>query len=186
MPRRPPQPIRTTSRRACAQVVRIARAGWLKARELRGHGLADDDTAGAANEGHHGGIRSRTMSGVNREPLGWEIGRVVDVLDADRQATQRQGRQPLSALARSLDIQRHERADLGVALGDGIGTTSMTARGECASFDLPDKLERGLASRFPVKPRNDAIGQATGARHDRERGRGRDRPGDRIGLDPLD
>ena len=131
--------------------MRIARAGWLKARELRGHGLADDHAASTANECHHGGIRSRTMSGVNRRAiLGWEIGRVVDVLDADRQATQRQGRQPLSALTRSLDIERHERADLGVALGDGIGTTIYdSARSECASFDLPDKLKRGQHHDFP-------------------------------------
>ena len=91
------------------------------------------------------------MSGIDRRAiLGWEIGRVVDVLDADREASQRQGRQLISALARSLDIERHERADLGLALGDRIGTkVDDRARGERANLDLPDELERGQHHGFP-------------------------------------
>src|SRR5712672_949715 len=131
--------------------MRIARAGRLKASELGGHGFADDHAAGAANERHHGGIRLRAMSGVDRRAiLGWQIGGVVDVLDADRQPSQRQRLQPISALARRLDIERHERADLAVALGDSIGTTiDDGARRERASLYLPDKLESGQHHDFP-------------------------------------
>src|SRR5262252_9645642 len=132
-------------------VVRIARTGRLQTGKLCSDGLAEDHAAGAANERHHGGVCFWTVSGVNRRAvLGWEIGGVVYVLDAYGKPAQRQGRQPISALARRLNVERHERADLGLALCDHIGTmVNDRARGERASLDLPDQLERGQHHDFP-------------------------------------
>src|SRR5262245_35956535 len=122
----------------------IARARGFETREFGAYGLADKDAAGAPSERDHRGVGLGTMPGIDRGAVfGREIGGVIDVLDADRQAAQRQRCAGVGARAGGLDIKRHERADLGLALGDSVGTKIHDrARGEGAGFDLPGKLER--------------------------------------------
>src|SRR5262249_34975699 len=126
------------------EVMWIARAPWLKTCEFGGHGLAEEDAAGAPNQRYHCGVSLGTMSGIDGGAVfGREIGGVVDVLDADWQAAQRQRRAGVGACAGGLDIERHERADLGFAPGDGVGAEIHDrARRERAGLDLAGKLQR--------------------------------------------
>ncbi len=62
----------------------IAGLGRLHVRELGGHGLAEQQPAGAADLRDQGRIGSRAVAGVDRRAVfGGEIHRIEDVLDAD-------------------------------------------------------------------------------------------------------
>ena len=82
-----------------SRVVRIARLARRIGGEFRGHGLAHDHRAGAAQQSHHCRIAIRQASGVqHRAILGGHVGGVDDVLDAHRHAVQRARRESCGAL----------------------------------------------------------------------------------------
>ena len=92
------------------EIVRVTRLAGLLVRELGGHGLAEDGGAGAAQHGHGRGVGGRPVALVGgRAVFGRHVGGVVDVLQAHRQAAQRQRAQRfafLRAKARALSISR--------------------------------------------------------------------------------
>ena len=71
---------------------------------------------------------------------------------ADRQAAQRLALQPFGAggLARAVEIERDEGADLGLALGDGVGAKFDRQRGrQFAAFEAAGEVERGQHQAVP-------------------------------------
>src|SRR6266545_6021117 len=86
------------------------------------------------------------MAGVDRRTIfGREIGGVVDVLDADRQAAERQLRQPraLGQSPRRIDVEHDEGANLRLAFRDRLGAeVDDRARGERAGLDAAGEIER--------------------------------------------
>ena len=126
---------RRRSRRGAAGrarvVVRVARRAGMVIRELGGHRLADDDRAGRAQLGDHGGVVPRPAAAADRRA---EFGRVIrgidDVLDRDRDAVQRPDRVALRAALverarlreRVLAVEMDERLDLAVEGFDAVET----------------------------------------------------------------
>src|SRR5262249_53379737 len=71
-------------------VVRFARRTGMIIGELGRHRLADDDRAGGAQLGDHGGVvRGRATRRERRSEFGRVVRGVDDVLDRDRNAVQR-------------------------------------------------------------------------------------------------
>ena len=118
---------RRRSRRGAAGrarvVMRVARRAGMVIGELGGHRLADDDGAGRAQLGHHGGVVARPAATADRRAeLGRIIRRVDDVLDRDRNAVQRSERVALRAALverarlreRVLAVEMDERFDLAI------------------------------------------------------------------------
>ena len=79
------------------------------------------------------------MTGVDRRAVsGGKIRGVEDVLDADGKPAQWRARElrPFGIATCSLDVERGERADLGLARGDRLGAKlGYGARGEVAGVD---------------------------------------------------
>jgi hypothetical protein len=105
-------------------IARVARSRGLQARELGGHCLAEHDAAGA-HQRDHGGVRFRSVTGIDRGAVGGrEIDGVEDILHADRQPAQRSLRasRRLRAASRRRDVERGEGADLRFSRGDCLRT----------------------------------------------------------------
>ena len=97
-------------------VVRVERRRRIHGSECGGRGLADDGRARLLQHHHHGRIAARPISPVDRRAhFGREILGIHDVLDADRNATQRPG-----ALRADVWIMADERADGLFMRSDGF------------------------------------------------------------------
>ena len=135
--------------RCMLEIMWVARLAGLLMRELGRHRLAENDAAGAAQHRHRRGIARRLMALVGgRAVFGRHICRVVDVLQSDREAAQRQRAQAPGVLARDrarlVDREIGERADILLARGNGCGAEIDHALGrELARLDAARKIEGG-------------------------------------------
>ena len=76
----------------------------------------------------------------------WQIGGSENILEGNRQATQRQSRKPriVGGAARSGDVKRNEGADLLLACVNGFSAQlDHGARGQVAGFDAAGEIEGG-------------------------------------------
>jgi hypothetical protein len=125
--------------------VRVAGFAGIEMGELGGHGFAEQRAAVSADQRHQRGIGLGAVSEINRRAVfGRHVGGVENVLQPDRQAAQRlvldAGR--LRRRARAGQIERDERRDLALALGDGVGAEIERSRGgELARLDGAGKTE---------------------------------------------
>ena len=79
-----------------------------------------------------------------RAVAGRKVGGVENVLDADRQAAQRQSQElrRIGGAARRLDVERRESADLRLARRNGFGAEiDHRTWGELAGFDPAREVE---------------------------------------------
>jgi len=109
--------------RRVLEIARIARRGRIEKGQRGGHRLADDDAAGAADHRYQRGVGYWPVAGIDRRAVrGQQIGGVKQFLYADRQSPQRRHAQiaggPLGALARPLEVEHGEGADLAFATRD--------------------------------------------------------------------
>ena len=158
---------RRASRRM-GEIVRIARHRRHHGGEFRGHGLADDDAAGAARQRHRGGVSAWLEAGIDRRAvLGREIGGIENVLEPDRQTAQRRQRQfcIVRGLPRCHQVEHNEGADLLVARRDRLGTDiDDGARRQFAGVDTAGEIERGEHLRHQRSGIRDQDGAEAGSR----------------------
>src|SRR5262245_14236836 len=101
-------------------LMRIPRLAGIEIGEFRCHGLAEHDAARAPYHRGDRRIGFRLIAGIDRRAeFGWEVHRVHDVLDPDREPAQRLCCKLRTALlhrlTRAIEIEAHERADFGFA-----------------------------------------------------------------------
>ena len=121
--------------------------------EFRGHGLADDDAAGAARQRHRRRIGARLKAGVNRRAvLGREIGGIENILEPDRQAAQRRCGElrVFRRAARRNEIEHDEGADLLLARGDRLGAQIERPR---AGVSSPASMRRARSRAESIRVR---------------------------------
>ncbi len=134
-------------------------------RELDGVGLAEDDGARRAQQRDATSVTRRLVPGIDRRVVaGRQVGRVDDVLDADRQTMERAPRRLLIPLARGGDRlawieHMGPGAHLGVAKGDPLEARAhQRLRREPSLRDLPCGLSGGQSTRFHATLRPGLIG----------------------------
>lgn len=116
--------------------------------QRRRHHLAEKKTAGAINHRNQRGVGARPMPGMDRRAVGGrQIGRIEQILDADRKPAQWRFRQRLRSLPRPLARPFHvkfgEGAEGRFMRRDRLGTQiDEPGRGEFARFDAAGEVER--------------------------------------------
>src|SRR5262249_26990263 len=129
-------------------VARIAGLADVQVGELSRHGLAKQDAAGLATEGDAGRVTTGAPALMDwGPPLGRQVGRIDDVLNAERDAAEWPGAADAVEGPGSgdclLGIHMRPRADVGLALGDAIETgTHHRFAGDTPGIDLADDLRR--------------------------------------------
>jgi hypothetical protein len=112
---------------------------------LRRHRLADQDAAGLARHHHRAGIGRWPMTGIDRRSiLRRQIGRIKNILERNRQATERQRREPRAfcCAPRAGEIERGESANILFAVSDRFGACFDELAGrQFAGFDAAGESE---------------------------------------------
>ncbi len=138
--------------RRMVRVHRIAGAGRLQRGERRGDGLAEQQSAGAADARYQHCIGARPVTG---------IGSASRIVSADRRCRKCPSRRPAgragaapssfavpSARPRAVEVERHESPDLGFARRDRLGAQFDDGAGRVV---LPSTIWRARSRADSIK-----------------------------------
>ena len=137
----------------CARLRGLRVSRGLERREFGGDGLAEDDAAGAPDQHDHRGIGLRPVAGIDRRAVGGrQVGRVEDVLDADRKPAQRLARASCGASARcrAASISSAAKAPISLLVrGDRLARRDRSRR---AARRAPASMRRARSRAESIRP----------------------------------